>query len=63
MQHLSEHDPDAEPLSAGARYCAHLSRYPERSDEPPARRWWRDFLRALRFPAWWSLRRRRLEGH
>jgi hypothetical protein len=49
----------AEPLSAGARYRAHLARFPERSCEaaPPPRRL-RDLVRALRWLAWWSARRR-----
>ena len=49
----------AEPLSAGARYRAHLSRFPERPCEPPPPRWWRELLRAVRLFAWWTPRRRR----
>jgi hypothetical protein len=63
------HDPQPrdpsvpDPPSAGARYRAHLSRYPERSCEPPPPpRWLRELLRALRMLAGWSGRRRRYEG-
>lgn len=62
MQNPQPHDQAApDPPSAGARYRAHLSRYPERSCEPPPPRWLRDLLRALRLLPRWSERRRRYE--
>ncbi len=64
MEQLQPQDePAADPPSAGARYRAHLSRFPERSSEPPPPRLrWRELVRALRLLAWWSARRRRYEG-
>jgi hypothetical protein len=64
MRDLQRHDePGPEPMSAGARYRAHLARFPERDGAPRPRRsagrWWRELLRALRLLAWWSVRRRR----